>query len=72
MVERRYRLTPTALKMKVSEITMSRNTPFRAGILGGRWMRGWRGGRRRHPELTLQVSQALETTRAWDLCEELL
>jgi hypothetical protein len=62
-------LTPTALKMKVSEITMSRNTPFRGGIVGGGGLGGWR---RRHPELTLQVSQALETTRAWDLCEELL
>jgi hypothetical protein len=67
MVERGYGLTPTALKMKVSEITMSRDTPFREGILGGGWMRGWC---LRHPELTLRVSQALETAKAWGLCED--
>jgi hypothetical protein len=30
-------------------------------------MRGWR---RRHPELTLRVSQALETARARGLCKD--
>jgi hypothetical protein len=30
-------------------------------------MRGWRW---RHPELTLRVSQALETARARGLCED--
>jgi hypothetical protein len=67
MVERGYGLSPTTLKMKVSEITMSRDTPFREGIPGGGWMRGWR---RRHPELTLRVSQALETARARGLCRD--
>jgi hypothetical protein len=67
MVERGYGLTPTALKMKVSEITMSKDTPFREGIPGGGWMWGWRW---RHPELTLRVSQALETARARGLCED--
>jgi hypothetical protein len=52
MVERGYGFSPTALKMKVSEITMSRDTPFCEGIPGGGWMRGWRC---RHPELTLRV-----------------
>jgi hypothetical protein len=51
MVERGYGLSQTALKMKVSETTMSRVMPFREGILGGGWMRGWK---RRYPELTLR------------------
>jgi hypothetical protein len=67
MVDRGYGLSPTALKMKVSEITMSRDTPFHEGILGGGWMRGWR---HRHPELILRVSQALETARARGLCKD--
>jgi hypothetical protein len=67
MVERGFGLTPTALKMKVCEITMSRDIPFREGIPGGGWMRGWR---RWHPELTLQVSQALEIARARGLCKD--
>jgi hypothetical protein len=67
MVDKGYGLNPTALKMKVSEITMSRDTPFREGIPRGGWMRGWR---RHHLELTLQVSQALETARARGLCKD--
>jgi hypothetical protein len=35
MVERGYGLSPIALKMKVSEIIMSIETPFQDGILGG-------------------------------------
>jgi hypothetical protein len=53
--------------MKVSEITISRDMPFCEGIPGGGWMRGWR---HRHPKLTLQVSQALETARARSLCRD--
>jgi hypothetical protein len=67
MVDRGYGLSPTTLRMKVSEITMSRDTPFREGIPGGGWMKGWR---RRHPKLTLRVSQALETARARGLCRD--
>jgi hypothetical protein len=67
MVERGYGLSPTTLKMKVSKITMSRDTPFREGIPGRGWMRGWR---RRHSGLTLRVSQALETARARGLCKD--
>jgi hypothetical protein len=66
-VERGCGLSPTALKMKVSEITMSKDTPFREGIPGGGWMRGWR---RRHPELILQVSQALESAQARGLYKD--
>ena len=58
-------LTPTALKLKVYDITKSRPTPFRNGIPGQGWMRWWK---RRHPELTLRVAQALETARARGLC----
>jgi hypothetical protein len=67
MVERGYGLSPTTLKMKVNEITMSKDIPFREGIPDGGWMRGWR---RRHPELTLRVSQALEIARARGLCKD--
>lgn len=57
----------TTLKMKVSKITMSRDTPFCEGIPGGGWMRGWRN---RHPELTLHVLQALETALVRGLCKD--
>jgi hypothetical protein len=67
MAEAGHDLSPTALKMKVSEITMTRPTPFRNGIPGGGWMRGWR---RRHPKLSLRTAGALETARARGLCEE--
>jgi hypothetical protein len=63
-----YGLSPITLGMKVSEITMSRDTPFRKGIPRGGWMRGWR--RRRHPKLTLRISQALETAKARGLCRD--
>jgi hypothetical protein len=67
MCDRGYGLSPTALRMKVYEITQSRWTPFRNGIPGNGWMRWWK---RRHPDLTLRVSQALESARAKGLCEE--
>lgn len=67
MCYREYGLSPTALRIKVSEITMSRDTPFCEGIPRGRWMRGWR---RWHLELTLHVLQALETARARRLCRD--
>jgi hypothetical protein len=35
MVDCGYGLSPTAIRMKVSEITMSKPTPFREGIPGG-------------------------------------
>ena len=50
MCDRGYGLSPTALRMKVYEITQSRWTPFRNGIPGNGWMRWWK---RRHPDLTL-------------------
>jgi hypothetical protein len=38
MCDRGYGLSPTALRMKVYEITQSRWTPFRNGIPGNGWM----------------------------------
>ena len=67
MCDKGYGLTPSALRMKVYEITQSRWTPFRNGIPGNGWMRWWK---RRHPNLTLRVSQALESARARGLCAE--
>ena len=67
MCDRGYGLSPSALRMKVYEITQSRWTPFRNGIPGNGWMRWWK---RRHPNLTLRVSQALESSRARGLCAE--
>ena len=67
MCEMGQGLTPSALKLKVYDITKSRPTPFRNGIPGEGWMRWWW---HRHPELSLRVSQALETARARGLCAE--
>ena len=67
MCELGYGLTPIALKLKVYEITRGRWTPFRNGVPGKGWMKWWK---RRHPELTLRVAQALESTRAKGLCAD--
>ena len=67
MCEMGQGLTPSALKLKVYDITKSRPTPFRNGIPGEGWMRWWR---HRHPELSLRVPQALETAWARGLCAE--
>ena len=67
MCDRGYGLSPSALRMKVYEITASRWTPFRNGIPGDGWMRWWK---KRHPNLTLRVSQAMESARARGLCED--
>jgi hypothetical protein len=56
MAEVGHRLSPTTLKIKVSNIAMGRDTPFRNGITGGGWMRGWK---RCHSELSVRTSQAL-------------
>lgn len=67
MCDAGYGLSPSALKLKVYEITKSRWTPFRDGIPGSGWMRWFK---HRHPELTVRASQALETARARTLCPE--
>ncbi|KAG0593838.1 hypothetical protein M758_UG024100 [Ceratodon purpureus] len=61
-----YSLSPSALRLKVCEITKSRS-PFTNGIPGGGWMRWWK---RRHPELTIRAAQALKSARAQGLCPE--
>jgi hypothetical protein len=43
MYDRGYGLSLRALKMKVYEITKTRWTPFRNGILGARWMHWFKG-----------------------------
>ena len=67
MCDMGFGLSPSALKMKVYEITKSRWTPFRDGIPGGGWMRWFR---HRHPELTVRAAQGLESARARALCPE--
>jgi hypothetical protein len=67
MCDRGYGLSPSALKMKVYEITKTRSTPFKDGIPGGGWMRWFR---RRHPELTVRTAEGLESARARALCPE--
>ncbi len=67
MCDRGYGLTPSALRIKVYKITQSKWTPFWNGISDNGWMRWWK---RRHLNLTLRVSQALESARARGLCEE--
>ena len=67
MCDAGYGLSPTALKMKVYEITKTRWMPFCEGIPGGSWMRWFQN---RHPELIVRASQALESARARALCPE--
>lgn len=67
MCDMGFGLSPSALKMKVYEITKNRWTPFRDGILGGGWMRWFRHC---HPELTVRAAQGLESARALALCPE--
>jgi hypothetical protein len=50
MCDRGFGLSPSALKMKVYEITKYKWTPFKDGILGKGWMRWFK---QRHPEFTL-------------------
>ena len=66
MAEAGHELSTTTLKIKFSNIAMGRDTPFRNGIPGGGWMRGWK---QRHPKLSVRTSQALEVARAKGLCE---
>ena len=66
MAEAGHGLSTTTLKIKMSNIAMGRDTPFRNGIPGDGWMRGWK---RHHPELSVRTSQALEVAGAKRLCE---
>ena len=51
--DRGYGLSPSALKMKVYEITKNMWIPFKDGILGSGWMRWFK---ERHPEFTLRAA----------------
>jgi hypothetical protein len=55
------------LKIKVAETTQLHDTPFIVGIPGHGWLRWFR---RRHPELSLRMSQGLDASRAKGLCPE--
>ena len=63
MAKMRHRLNPIALKMKVCELKVQKQTSFWDGIPRGRWMRGWK---QCHPELSLRMSHALEIPRTKD------
>jgi hypothetical protein len=65
MVDLGYPLTLCQLKLKVSELTQDRWTPFNDGIPGSSWVKWFR---RRHPNITLRSSQGLEIARARGLC----
>ena len=62
-----YGLSPTALRLKVSEITKDSWTLFKHGIPGKGWMKWWR---RRHLELTIRVAEALDAARVRGLTSE--
>jgi hypothetical protein len=53
------------LKIKVVEATQLRDTPFKDGIPGARWLCWFR---KRHPEISLCMSQGLDAGRARGLC----
>jgi hypothetical protein len=58
-------LNITELKIKVAEATQLRETPFKDGIPGAGWLRWFR---KRHPEISLRMSQGLDAGRARGLC----
>jgi hypothetical protein len=57
----------TELKIKVAEATQLRETPFKDGIPRAGWVRWFR---KRHPEISLRMSQGLDSGRARGLCPE--
>jgi hypothetical protein len=60
-------MTLTKLKIKVAEATQLRDTPFKDGIPRHGWLRWFR---KRHPELSLHVSQGLDARRTQGLSPE--
>jgi hypothetical protein len=67
MYDRGYGLSPSALKMKVYEITKIQWTLFRSGIFGIGWMRWFK---RRHPKFTVRSLKGLENARVRALCPQ--
>jgi hypothetical protein len=57
----------TELKIKVVEATQLHDTLFKDGIPGAGWVRLFR---KRHPEISLCMSQGLDSRRAKGLCPE--
>jgi hypothetical protein len=55
----------TKLKIKVAEAIQLRETPFKDGIPGTSWLRWFR---KRHPKISLRMSQGLDFGRARGLC----
>jgi hypothetical protein len=58
-------VTLTELRIKVAEATQLCQTPFTDGIPRRGWLRWFR---HRHPEVSLRLSQGLDTGRAKGLC----
>jgi hypothetical protein len=58
-------LNLTELKIKVAEATQMHDTPFIDGIPRPSWLRWFR---KRHPDISLRMSQGLDAGRAKGLC----
>ena len=67
MQEYGYPLSMDQLRLKVAEMVQCRVTPFRDGIPGNGWIKWFK---KRHPNLTLRLSEGLEFLRAQGLCPE--
>ena len=67
MQEYGYPLSMDQLRLKVPEMVQDRVTPFRDSILGNGWIKWFK---KRHPNLTLRLSEGLEFSRAKGLCPE--
>jgi hypothetical protein len=55
------------LKIKVAEATQLWDTPFKDGIPSSGWLRWFH---KRHPDISLHMSQGLDNGRARGLCPE--
>jgi hypothetical protein len=67
MADLGHLLSVGQLKIKATEITQERPTPYVGGVLGTSWLKWFR---HRHPELTLRSLQGLEISRTRRLCPE--
>ena len=62
-------LNTTELRAKVVEITQTKVTPFKNGMLGKSWLKWFRN---RYPKLVLRVPQGLDMNRARALCPKIV
>ena len=67
MQEYGYPLSMDQLRLKVAKMIQYRVTPFRDGIPRNGWIKWFK---KRHPNLTLRLSEGLEFSRAKGLCPE--